>query len=91
MLYSDLREQIKEEVIGFKRPKRLRPLIQVGLFRAQGCRNLESGTHVSRLDNRFIWSRGHDFCHDFRHDKNSDHKLNAEVDYNIQSLWTRLY
>ncbi|MBA0628960.1 hypothetical protein Godav_023588, partial [Gossypium davidsonii] len=45
-------EQIKEIVIRFKRPARLRPLIRVGFFRAQGYRNLESGTRVSWLDNQ---------------------------------------
>ncbi|KAH1107224.1 hypothetical protein J1N35_010992 [Gossypium stocksii] len=33
MLYSILREKIEEEVIGFKRPMQLRPLIRVGFFR----------------------------------------------------------
>ncbi|KAK8273011.1 hypothetical protein V6Z12_D11G376500 [Gossypium hirsutum] len=57
----------------------------------QGYRSLESRTLVSRLDNRSIWSRGHDYCHDYRLDPNFVHKKNTEVDHNIQSLWTRPY
>ncbi|MBA0747857.1 hypothetical protein Gogos_004734, partial [Gossypium gossypioides] len=41
----------REIMTRFKRATQLRSLILVGFFRAQDCRNLESGTRVSRLDN----------------------------------------
>ncbi|KAL1111832.1 hypothetical protein V6Z11_D02G087500 [Gossypium hirsutum] len=81
----------REIVIGCKRPVQLRLLIRVGFFRTQGYRGLELRTRVSRLDNWSVWSCGHDYCHDYRHDRNSVHKKKTKVDHNYQSLWTRPY
>ncbi|KAL1111831.1 hypothetical protein V6Z11_D02G087500 [Gossypium hirsutum] len=61
------------------------------LGQSSSLKNIEENQVDELKDFWSVWSCGHDYCHDYRHDRNSVHKKKTKVDHNYQSLWTRPY